>query len=62
MNPQTVGGADPQLAAVAALAVIQKTQTGQAAVQAAVSEDSGSGAAPIVSASVQAPGSLEIFA
>jgi hypothetical protein len=50
------------LTAVAALQVLQQTQAGTAAVQAALSEDTGGGAAPLVSSSVTAPGALELFA
>jgi hypothetical protein len=50
------------LTAVAALQVLQQTQAGTAAVQAALSEDTGGGAAPVVSSSATAPGALELFA
>jgi hypothetical protein len=50
------------LTAVMALQVLQQTQSGTAAVQAALSEDTGGGAAPVVSSSATAPGALELFA
>jgi hypothetical protein len=50
------------LTAVAALQVLQQTQAGTAAVQDALSEDTGGGAAPVVSSSATAPGALELFA
>jgi hypothetical protein len=62
MTTQAIGVSSPELAALAALQVQQQMQAGTAEVQAAVSQDTGGGAAPIVSSSVQAPGSLEMFA
>lgn len=62
MSTQPIGIPSPDLAAIAALQVQQQSQAGTAAVQAAVSQDTGGGSAPIVSSSIQAPGSLEMFA
>jgi hypothetical protein len=62
MSAQAIGASSGDLAAVAALQVLQQTQAGTAAVQAALSEDTGGGAAPVVSSSVTAPGALELFA
>jgi hypothetical protein len=50
------------MAALASVALLQKNQAGLAAVQAAVEQDTGGGAGPMVSSSIQAPGSLEVFA
>jgi hypothetical protein len=50
------------MSAVAALAVVQGTQAGAAAVQAALAQTSGGSAAPVLSSSVTAPGALELFA
>jgi pyruvate carboxylase len=50
------------MSAVAALAVVQGTQAGTAAVQAALAKTSGGTVAPVVSSSVTAPGALEVFA
>jgi hypothetical protein len=57
-----MSGSTGDLTAVAALQVLQQTQAGTAAVQAALSEDTGGGAAPVVSSSATAPGALELFA
>jgi cell division GTPase FtsZ len=62
MSAQAIGGSSDDLSAVAALQVLQQTQSGMAAVQAALSEDTGGGAAPVVSSSATAPGALEVFA
>lgn len=62
MSSQAINGISGDLSAVAALAVLQKTHAGEAAVQAALSKTAGGGAAPIVSSSATAPGALEIFA
>jgi hypothetical protein len=62
MSAAAISTASPELAAMAALAAQQQNQAGLAAVQAAVEEDTGGGAGPMVSSSVQAPGSLEVFA
>ncbi len=62
MSAQAIGGAPSDLAAVVALQVLQKTQAGTAAVEAALSQSTGGGAAPVISSSATAPGSLEIFA
>lgn len=65
MSSQAIGaagGLQGDLAAVAALQVVEKTQAGTAAVQAALSDTTGGTAAPIVSSSVTAPGALEMFA
>ena len=61
MSAQPVSGLG-DLAAVAALQAVQATQAGTDAVQAALSQTSGGTAAPVVSSSVTAPGSLELFA
>ena len=62
MSVQPVSGSFGDLSAVAALQVVQATQAGAAAVEAALSQTPGGGAAPVVSSSVTAPGALEIFA
>lgn len=62
MSIQSVGFHSSELAAAYALHTQQQSQAGTKAVQAAVSQDTGGGSAPIVSSSVQAPGSLEMFA
>jgi hypothetical protein len=62
MSAAAISTASPELAAMAALAAQQQNQAGLAAVQAAVEQDTGGGAGPMVSSSVQAPGSLEVFA
>jgi hypothetical protein len=61
MSTQPIGGLG-DMSAVAALAVVQGTQAGTAAVQDALAKTSGGTVAPVVSSSVTAPGSLEIFA
>ena len=61
MSAQPISGS-VDLAAVAALAVVQGTQAGTAAVQAALDQTAGGSAAPVISSSVTAPGSLELFA
>ena len=61
MSTQPIG-AMGDMSAVAALAVVQGTQAGTAAVQAALAKTSGGSAAPVVSSSVTAPGALEVFA
>jgi hypothetical protein len=61
MSTQPIGPAG-DLSAVAALSVVQATQSGTAAVQAALAQTTGGSAAPIVSSSVTAPGALEVFA
>ncbi len=62
MSAQPISGSFGDLSAVAALSVVQATQAGTAAVQAALSQTAGGTAAPVVSSSVTAPGSLELFA
>jgi hypothetical protein len=62
MSAAAISTASPELAAMAALAAQQQNQAGLAAVQAAVEQDTGGGAGPMVSSSIQAPGSLEVFA
>ena len=62
MSAQAIGGSLGELASVVALQVLQQTQAGTAAVQDAISEDTGGGAAPVVSSSATAPGALELFA
>ncbi|HEX3803682.1 MAG TPA: hypothetical protein VHV75_12665 [Solirubrobacteraceae bacterium] len=62
MSATAMSGSTGDLTAVAALQVLQQTQAGTAAVQAALSEDTGGGAAPVVSSSATAPGALELFA
>ncbi len=62
MSTQAIGIQSPELAAFAALQVQQQSEAGTAAVEAAVGQDTGGGSAPIVSSSIQAPGSLEVFA
>jgi len=62
MSTQAIGIQSSELAAFAALQVQQQSQAGAAAVQASVGQDTGGGSAPIVSSSIQAPGSLEMFA
>jgi hypothetical protein len=62
MSAAALTAMSPEFAAVAAAMIQQQTQQGQAAVVQAVSAEAGSGSAPIVSSSVTAPGSLEIFA
>lgn len=61
MSTQPISGS-VDLSAVAALAVLQGTQAGTAAVQAALAQTAGGSAAPVVSSSVTAPGALEVFA
>jgi hypothetical protein len=61
MSSQAISGS-VDLSAVAALAVLQGTQAGTAAVQAALAQTTGGAAAPVISSSVTAPGSLEVFA
>ncbi len=61
MSAQPIAGS-VNLAAIAALQVLQGTQAGFAAVQAALTQTPGGSAAPVVSSSVTAPGSLELFA
>lgn len=61
MSSQPIGAVGVP-SAVAALAVVQETQAGVAAVQQALSQTTGGGAAPVLSSSATAPGSLEIFA
>lgn len=61
MSVQPIAGS-VDLAAVAALQVLQGTQAGVAAVQATLSQTPGGSAAPVISSSVTAPGSLELFA
>ena len=61
MSTQPIGSIG-DMSAVAALAVVQGTQAGTAAVQAALDQTSGGTAAPVLSSSVTAPGSLELFA
>ena len=62
MNAQPANGSIGDLSAVAALQVVQQTQAGVAAAQVALTQTSGGSAAPVVSSSVTAPGSLELFA
>jgi hypothetical protein len=62
MSAGAISTASPDMAALAAVAMQQQSQAGLAAVQAAVEQDTGGGAGPMVSSSVQAPGSLEVFA
>ena len=62
MSVQPVGGSFGDLSAVAALQVVQATQAGAAAAQEALSKTAGGTVAPVVSSSVTAPGSLELFA
>lgn len=62
MSTQPIDGSAGALSAVAALQVVQATQAGTAAVQAALSQTTGGSAAPIVSSSATAPGALELFA
>jgi len=62
MSAQPISGSFGDLSAVAALQVVQATQAGTAAVQEALSQTPGGTAAPVVSSSVTAPGSLEMFA
>ena len=62
MSAAALTAMSPELAAMAAAMSMQETQQGQAAVVQAVSAAAGSGSAPIVSSSVTAPGSLEMFA
>ncbi len=57
-----ISGASGGLAAVEALQAFQATQVGLGAVQAALEQTTGGGAAPMVSSSATAPGALEIFA
>ena len=61
MSAQPIG-AMGDMSAVAALAVVQGTQAGTAAVQAALAQTAGGSVAPVVSSSVTAPGALEVFA
>jgi hypothetical protein len=61
MSTQPIGAVG-QMYAVAALAVVQGTQAGTAAVQTALDQTAGGTVAPVVSSSVTAPGSLELFA
>lgn len=66
MSVQAIGsGADSDLQTLAALQVMMQAAAAQqsmAAVQAAVSAGTGGTAAPLVSSSAEAPGSLELFA
>lgn len=62
MSAAALTAMTPELAAMAAAMSQQQTQQGIAAVVQAVSGEAGSGSAPLVSSSVTAPGSLEIFA
>jgi hypothetical protein len=62
MSATAISSSAGELTAVAALQVLQQTQAGTAAVQASLSEDTGGGAAPVVSSSATAPGALELFA
>jgi hypothetical protein len=62
MSTQGLGLSNADLQSLAALQVLQATQSGTAAVQAAVGQEAGGGAAPIVSSAVTAPGALELFA
>ena len=57
-----VGSMNPGLAVLAAAQVQQQTQQVQNAVAQDISAEAGGGAAPIVSSSITAPGSLELFA
>lgn len=50
------------MAQMAAMLAQQETQQGQQAVVANLKTADGGGAAPVVSSSVTAPGSLELFA
>lgn len=52
----------PGLAQMAAMQAVQQSQQAEAAVVQNISADAGGAAAPIVSSSVTAPGSLELFA
>jgi hypothetical protein len=52
----------PELASIAAAQVVQQTQQAQQAVVQDISDAYGGGSAPVVSSSVTAPGSLELFA
>ena len=62
MSAAAISTASPDMAALASVALLQRNQAGLAAVQAAVEQDTGGGAGPMVSSSIQAPGSLEVFA
>jgi hypothetical protein len=62
MSAAALTAMSPELAAMAVAMSQQQTQQGVAAVTLAVSAEAGSGSAPIVSSSVTAPGSLEMFA
>jgi len=62
MSAAALTAMTPEFAAMAAAITQQQTQQGTAAVIEAVSNGAGSGAAPILSSSVTAPGSLELFA
>jgi hypothetical protein len=57
-----ISGASGGLGPVEALQAFQANQVGMAAAQAALEQTTGGGAAPMVSASVTAPGALEVFA
>jgi hypothetical protein len=62
MSTQGLGLSTSELQSLAALQVLEATQKGTAALTAAAGQDTGGGAAPAVSSSVTAPGSLELFA
>ncbi|MGC9220804.1 MAG: hypothetical protein ACP5H2_05555 [Solirubrobacteraceae bacterium] len=62
MSTQPIGMTGSDLGTLAALQVMLQTQAGADAVQQALSNDTGGEAAPLTSSSIQAPGSLEMFA
>jgi hypothetical protein len=57
-----ISGGSEQLQAVQAMQAFQSTAAGIAAAQAALEQTTGGGAGPMISSSVTAPGSLEMFA
>ena len=61
MGTAAIGGASAQLAAVMAAAALQENQLGLSEAQISASDAAG-GAAQAVASSVQAPGTLEVFA
>jgi replication-associated recombination protein RarA len=62
MSTEAIGGASSQLASVLAAAAAQESQLGLVEAQINASQAAGDGAATAISSSVQAPGTLEVFA
>ena len=62
MSTESIGGASSQLASVMAAAAAKENQMALVEAQINASEAVGGGAAPAVSSSAQAPGTLEVFA